>query len=197
MLDKYIEIAFGSEKPDGWVVDVGANDGTFQSWSLPLERSGWKVLCIEGNPEYEEKLSSRKHYMIAAVSDKEGPAEYYIFNRPQSYSGLIKHPGVDFHKVIQVDTRTLTSCLKERGINDVALLGLDIEGGECAALHGFDFTLWQPKLILVEKHFSQFTTIPEFLADLGYTKLGTSGLDEVFICAEHSSPAAAAKTGHS
>lgn len=183
----YISAEF-PDGPKGWLIDVGANDGLDHTWTVPLERAGWDVLCIEGNPEFAELLpKQRKNTMLAAIDAQDGLEKEFFVNHPKtvSYSGLYQHTGMAGIKAYPVVTRTLTACLDEKGIEDVSIVGLDIEGSEYNALRGFDFDRWQPRLVIVEQHFPTLSEpIGGFMTEQGYEIVGLiGGLDVVYRCA--------------
>ena len=77
-----------------------------------------------------------------------------------------------------VPTRTLDSILEEAEAPvPIDLLSIDVEGHEIEVLRGFDFSRWQPLLILVEDHVGNLRT-HRYLKQHGYRlirRLGHNG----------------------
>lgn len=171
-----------SIKPeDGWIVDVGANDGLSNTWSLPFEEAGFNVFCIEGNPHHTEALpKNRKHTKIAAIAENERKAIFFSRGGGSpSYSGLNEwHSEME---QLEVVTTTLTKALKDFGVEKISVLGVDVEGGEHEVFLGFDFSIWQPQIIFCEDHFpSKYNKIPTLLEEKGYKLIGGVGFDKVW-----------------
>jgi FkbM family methyltransferase len=155
LLKKYCSL---DEIFNNTIVDVGANDGLFLSWSLPLEQESLDVLCIEGNIAHAEALrKNRRWVFIAVVSDKEEERPFYVYVSPNdaSYTGMTLYSSCprDLRAINKVHTRTLSSIFEEESIKKISLLGIDVEGNEHEVLQGLDFTRWKPPLIMVEEHF--------------------------------------------
>lgn len=167
----------------GRAVEVGAHDGVFQSITLPLERLGWDVMCIEGNTTLEPELRrNRAHVIIAACSNENRcHVPYYINDTaPMSYTGLISHPNCT--SSITVLTRTLTSCLEEAKWAAVDLLCIDVEGMEAMVLEGMDFTRWRPRLMFIENWLNN-DAILDIVAPHGYERVDKVEYDEVYVIA--------------
>src|SRR5262249_56809917 len=76
--------------------------------------------------------------------------------------------GVEPERVIEVPVRTLDDILIEaRAPMRFDLLSVDVEGHELEVLSGFDFTRWQPRLVLLEDHVGNLKK-HRFLRAAGY-----------------------------
>jgi len=53
--------------PDGYFIDLAANDAIDLANTLALERKGWRGLCVEPNPAYWYGLSHRKCSVVGAI----------------------------------------------------------------------------------------------------------------------------------
>jgi FkbM family methyltransferase len=184
MLDILKEYCDEARLREGAIIDVGANDGVFLSWSIFFESAGFNVLCIEGNEQHREALEkNRKNAVLAVLSNKEEVRDFYVWESESSasYTGLIPHR--DGATISQVTTRTLNSVLEEKGITKITMLGIDVEGGEPLVLQGFDFEKYQPIFIMVEEHFmGQAEEAKRILLEKGYTPLrgGAGGFDVLY-----------------
>ena len=136
----------------GLAVDIGANDGTFLSNTIDLERLGWRVLCIEPNPYYGVDLwASRKEVVVGACGKENAPALFFAVetsnNKYAAHSSL-KHKQEAM--VFEVQVKTLDWYLEQWGVPQLDVLCADVEGGEEDILLGFDLAKWKPKVICLE-----------------------------------------------
>lgn len=150
----------------GFAIDVGASDGEIISNTKAFEDAGWKVLCIEPNPEFWDILTkNRKHCQQYAVSNRNGISLLTVFNGPGSGSDavtsinpdyrLVTQYGVTPVKCVPVQTRTLDDCINELGgVKDIDYVSIDTEGTELDVLKGFAIDTWKPKLIIVENNYN-------------------------------------------
>jgi hypothetical protein len=70
--------------------------------------------------------------------------------------------------VVKVAVRTLDSILDEaQAPMPIDFLSIDVEENEIEVMRGFDFSRWQPRLILVEEHVSGLAK-HRFLKSKGY-----------------------------
>lgn len=65
---------------------------------------------------------------------------------------------------MEVPARTLSSILKQHGIERIDLLSLDVEGNELEALRGIDFYVHKPRFMLIEARYRR--EIDNYLAPL-------------------------------
>ena len=64
--DKWIRAQF----PEGYIgtaIDVGANNGEFESNTILLEDAGWDVLCVEADPRYALPLKLNRRQLPLPV----------------------------------------------------------------------------------------------------------------------------------
>lgn len=107
-----------------------------------------------------------------------------------SYSGLIEHSSIHNRplypsRTFKAVTRTLTSCLEEKKVKEIFVLGIDVEGNELNVLKGLDFNRWKPRIIFCEKAFKLETSFQEdFLRDKGYELVDMIDWDQVYFLKE-------------
>lgn len=174
--------------PDGFVgmaVDVGANDGLFYSNTKALEDKGWRVLCVEANPIYDEDLrvNRREHVIAAAYKDNVSAMPFQIV---YSHSGPVGKPfaansRLDKHGKTSVRARTLNNILHELSFNRVDLLCVDVEGDELDVLRGFDLHGYKPYLLVLECSTDDaFDDTIQYLLPLGYEYRESVDVDRFF-----------------
>lgn len=121
------------------VLDVGANVGYYTFQFARLVGPDGRVLAFEPDPvalthlQLGVDLNSAANVEIvpAALADRPGSA---VFTPDSVERGHLGGGGAS--GVIEVATLTIDRALADRGWPAVALIKMDIEGGEVAALHG-------------------------------------------------------------
>jgi len=182
------------DKPKGFYVEIGANDGVAQSNTLQLELfHGWKGVLIEPIPATFEKLqrnrNSRRNYLQqgACVSFEYGEkfVELLYANLvstplalesditdPEDHAGrgAIFLKGSDKDNAlarVQARAFTMTTVLsKANAPQYIDFLSLDVEGAELEVLKGIDFDRYSIGWILVESR--NFAKMRSFLEARGY-----------------------------
>jgi FkbM family methyltransferase len=161
-----------------WMVDVGANVGQTSIDALAMGRY---VLAVEPNDAAQAALrhlfagfaSERSRLSGYALARQRGRARFQnaaYSDRNRLVDGEEPNLGT-LGPICEVDTIDLDSLLVEQEIAfaDVALLKLDIEGGEAAALSGAERLLSSAPSIVVELLDSQKRVeIAESLSRFGY-----------------------------
>jgi len=196
-IDKLIRIVFFPFKSyRGVFVEVGAADPLYLSISKHFRDSGWNVISIEPNPYFVKRhreVGNRVleyacgpidedniEFEIARpkVEGSKGPITYESFsaikvkeeykqNDPSFFSQM------DIEK-IKVNMRRLDTLLREDGITAIDILSVDVEGWELEVLSGLNFSLYAPKLLVVEN----------WLSDDRYHKI-ISAYGYSFVCCIH------------
>jgi len=169
----------------GTCIEVGAGDGIKGSNTKYFEDRGWKTLCIEANPEFENDLKScRKDVVMTAVgSDENEEVDFNVFvvgerDIMTSISGLVvdeklveshKHLIKDTYK-IKVPVVKLDTILDERGFDEkIDFISIDTESTELDVLMGIDFSKWKIDLLVVENNHDE-SDIETYLKQFGYVK---------------------------
>lgn len=193
LIDRVFEHALGT------AVDVGACDGVSISNTLHLEERGWRVLCIEANPAYEEALrKNRKEIMMCAVgAENADGVDFSIYEvQPGNFEAIsalkpdiaevISHRDRGFHigppRVVKVSVRTLDWCLEQAGIEGLDLASIDVEGGEAEVLSGFDLARWKPRMVILEDHGE--ASHRSRMCRAGYYLRWRSGVNDIFLRAD-------------
>jgi FkbM family methyltransferase len=181
----------------GTMLDVGASHPIEDSVSYHFEMNGWTVIMIEANPFWipmlnEQRSGKALHY--AASDENIDAADFLIAYLHNRVSGAISSLQVDERLVqkyssmisetelIKVSARTLDWILEQEAseLKRIDVVSLDIEGGELAALHGFDVQRWRPSLFVIENNF-QDQAVRGFLAEYGYRLDQRVGVTDFFI----------------
>ncbi len=149
--------AFFAGRP-GFYVDVGANDPVLDSQSQHLEALGWTGLLVEPDPDCCELLRKTRTGTVVemACSSPENAGKLLQLNRAGPHSTLEDKPialGAVVRSTVAVRCDTLDTILQSHSVPvGFDFLSIDIEGHELAALSGFTFNKWRPRLVLMEDH---------------------------------------------
>ena len=187
--DKIIESYFDN-KATGVCIEVGAANGIRGSNTKYFEDTGWTALCIEPNVAYKESLeASRKlvRFFACGDSNKEGTLHIFDIGEKNIYSSVTSlipdQRLVDAHTTIingreevDVPVRTLNWVLETQvsntpfeNITDIDFISIDTEGTELDVVKGFDTTLYNVKLFIIENNYED-TEIEDYMNSLGYKK---------------------------
>lgn len=139
----------------GTVVDVGANIGLYTLESSLVVGPTGQVISIEAAPPHAQALQkniqlnrmNNVSVIEAAVGDSVGEATLTLPSGDNL--GMFTVGPVSGDKVFRVVLRPIDDLLKERGINSVDLIKMDIEGSEYRALRGAARTLGRCRPVLI------------------------------------------------
>jgi FkbM family methyltransferase len=149
---------FFGNKPNGFYVDLGANEPIIESQTYHLENIGWSGLLIEPLPHYIKLLKEQRSGKVIeyACSSKENHNEVVDIVVAGGHSTLNIAPiaiGTTANETIKVTCRTLDSILEESNVpTGFDFISIDIEGHEMEMFKGFTLEHWKPKLVLLEDH---------------------------------------------
>lgn len=144
----------------GFFVEVGANDPYERSQTWHLEQLDWTGVLIEPLPDLAVRLVKERKAMVFAVAcsspkDAGGTRPLFTAGPLSSLNRERMAPGAEPQAIIEVPVRTLDDILIEASApSPIDFLSIDVEGHELEVLHGFDFTRWKPRLLLIEDHVS-------------------------------------------
>ena len=149
---------FFKDKNRGFFVDVGCYHWKNFSTTYYLEEHlGWRGIGIDALPELEQEYKKNRpdtRFFNYIVTDHSGTIEELHVAGPVSSTSedwIDRFPAATKQRTIQVPTITLTKLLDENRVSTIDFLSMDIEGGEPAALAGFDIDRFKPKLVCIEK----------------------------------------------
>jgi FkbM family methyltransferase len=184
----------GTLRPGGCFVDIGANAGVYSFWARRCMGASGRVLAVEPDPEMRRRMAFNVagnalpgiEVAPLALSDHAGEAELWVDpgQRGQNTleAGEAARAGGARHKV-KVALATLPELLRERGIERVDALKIDIEGHEPPVLrHFFDHAppaLW-PALVITEFKPATAAGIEALFTARGYRRRTTTDLNFVF-----------------
>lgn len=191
--DKIIETFF-KNKNNGVSIEVGAYDGISGSNTIYFEKLGWRVLCIEPNPqEYEKCMKVRKECYNCCIGEQDREdIEFNIFhlgNNTSAISSLVPDERlIKSHKHLitgtstcKVKVRSLTSLLEEINFpKEIDFVSIDTENTELDVLKGFDLTKYNVKLLVIENNFNE-SFLEDYLVSFGYKKVHRLGVNDFYL----------------
>ena len=164
----------------GVAIDVGAADGYSVNTTFWLEAEhGWRVLCIEPNPHWHEKLLTNRGLVLTCACDVESKelADFHVHvDCPEAYSSLrpttnheVWRPEENARwEIVQVPVKTLEECVALADLPQVDALCVDTEGTELDVLKSMDLGKWQPRVVIVESW--DEGGMDEYLSRFGYRR---------------------------
>jgi len=192
-------IFFLPEKPNYIFIDIGAHDGVSFSNSFFLENlDNWNGICVEANANLFPKLVGNRvksECINCAISDSIG---FELFLKNDGYSEMLsglansiskrhqkrtkseqKQYSGRTHRVY-VETLTLNELCYTRGITEIDLLLIDVEGAEKAIISNIEFERLQINIICVERNFGSIGVL-QVLTNAGFIRLVQIGADDIYV----------------
>ena len=178
---------------NGFYVELGANDGAFQSNSYFFElKKGWTGVLVEPAPNlYLSCLKRRspQNHIAAVACTPFGFSEKYValsYANAMTLSRDLELDIADSEEHLRLAEQwlppreatfefgaraaTLNSVLEDANApSDIDFLSLDVEGAELAVLQGVDFEKYKFKYIVVESR--DVRKVERFLEPKGYRLL--------------------------
>jgi len=159
--DEYYIETISKGRRNGVFLDIGANDGVFDSNTAALEWDyGWTGLCVEANPTLIDALKhSRPASKVVNCAVWHSPGEIKLEITGSNRNGVrgdllsrvtnvvkkddyFKDHFKDESEIVTVKARTINDVVKEQYGFPCSFdyMSMDIEGAELQALKGIDFT---------------------------------------------------------
>jgi FkbM family methyltransferase len=159
--DRILALVFGAQ-PSGFLVDVGAADGFWNSNSIGLlKRPGWSAILIE--PELEQFQILRRRYKErprtvcthCAIGKHEGVCTLFAGGQVSTFKQEIKRSAEVNHNVRyteqQVQVWTLTHLLNELECpQNIDFMSIDAEGMNYEVWQTLDTKAFSPRLVCIE-----------------------------------------------
>jgi FkbM family methyltransferase len=150
--DKIIESLLDGESKI--YVDIGAGHPIINSNTWNLYQKGWRGLLVDcGSQNWYLLLKMRPGDFLCplAVSNKTGIANFHIFEPDCGVNSLLPNWNQG-NEIITVECDTFENILKPfpEIRKNCSLLSIDVEGVEDLVLSGIDFTLFCPKVLIIE-----------------------------------------------
>jgi len=182
-----VRLARALPGPQGFYLDVGANEPVFHSVTKLFYQRGWRGVNVEPLPAIWERLRvdrPRDVNLNAGVADRNGTLTFY--ERPDCPALSSFDPqlaGLGGYHVIEraVPVFTLAEvCDRHVGAGrTVDFLKVDAEGFEREILEGGDWGRWRPRVVIVEA--SPPDDCGPVLDGLGYLAAAFDGINRYYV----------------
>lgn len=183
-------LKFYQSKPNGYYVEVGANDGIKLSNTYLLEKKGWQGICVEPYPNLIDKLKANRKCICITEAAYSKDDEEVIFSLASNdlFAGIKKdidrHHFVLQSPIATVKTKTLTRMLDEScAPSFIEYLSIDTEGSELEILRGIDFEKYTFGYISIEHNYVQprRQLMKDLLLSKGYVYHRENQFDDDYI----------------
>ena len=172
----------GSDKMDGFYVDVGAYDPVVASNTHFFYVKGWRGINVEARPgsrKLFERVRPRDINLEVGVSKEPGPLTYYFISDDSTMNSFsrefLERTGAikDVTREIQVPVMPLSSIL-ERHLpagQSIDFMNVDVEGHDLEALESNDWKRFRPRFVVAEdaEVDAERSEIVRFMRGRGYT----------------------------
>ena len=157
---------------NGTYIELGANDGTFQSNTKWLEDNlGWNGILIEPSiVGYNACLKTRPNNKIfnCACVSFEYTDNTVLGNFNGHAMSSVGGRRLNDSNLVSVKAKTLQSIIDESGLNSIDFLSLDVEGYELEVLKGVDLKNKKISFMLIEIYEKDKKEIFDYLSSFGY-----------------------------
>lgn len=153
-------------KSNGFIIDIGANDGVTISHSLPFIDKGWSALMIEPNPFLFGKMEDLYRDFsdvlclnLAVDNCKSDNVELFLgSNSHQGHSTIVlaetqySHSDQYFSREkVVVKSDALNNILQDNKIDKhIDILHIDAEGKALDIIKSFDFKKYRPSYLSID-----------------------------------------------
>ncbi|HTJ74439.1 MAG TPA: FkbM family methyltransferase [Acidimicrobiales bacterium] len=183
---------------DGFYIDIGAYDPTYNSVTRHFYDLGWHGINVEPSSAPFERLSAMRPRDVnvnAGVADREGELAFYesppdsgwsTFDEQQAKTHI--EAGIPLVRRTAPVT-TLARLCEDHVRTTIDFLSVDVEGYEGQVLRGADWSRWRPRVVVVEAT-RPGTTVPtheaweHVLLDADYLFAAFDGLNRYYVRSE-------------
>ena len=179
--DMILRHILGSDKRDGFYVDVGAFDPVESSNTHFFYCYGWHGINIEPRPGSKalfEKVRPRDINLELGVSDKKGELTYYFIDGASSINSFSREFLEQVGMLDKVKREIPVPVLPLREILDehlppgqlIDFMSVDVEGHDLNVLMSNDWSRFRPRIVVVEDSEIDITRSPivQFMKDHDY-----------------------------
>jgi FkbM family methyltransferase len=185
--------------PNGFYIDVGAQDPIIDSVSRAFYEHGWRGIHIEATPQYAQLLRENRPdetVLQVALSNQHGMITFYeipetgISTGDKSIAQEHIKRGFTVQEII-VPCMTLSEIFDQIGSRDIHWLKIDVEGFERQVLDGWGISNIRPWIVVVESTLPLSTIESHekweyILLKKQYSPVYFDGLNRYYISSEHS-----------
>ncbi|MYM38698.1 FkbM family methyltransferase [Duganella qianjiadongensis] len=185
--------------PNGFYIDVGANDPELHSVTKAFYDAGWSGINIEPMPSYGAAFREQRTRDINLnVAAGASSGSITLFDVPDvngwasTDASVAANHRAHGHAVVEhtVPLLTLTEICRQHVRGPVHFLKVDVEGFEADVLRGMDFSLCRPWIVVVEaimpnSRDSNHLQWEHLVTDHQYRFVWFDGLNRYYVAEEH------------
>lgn len=173
-------------------IDIGANVGGYALFVAGLAGPGARILAVEPQPEIHRRLRYNIDQngfpgvtaVACALADQDGEIEFYLSADNQGQASVKDTPGEFATRHLTVPALTLSSLLKQHGLERVDAIKIDVEGAEDMVLEPFfrdaPRTAW-PDMIIIENSPTRWRVdLLGHIESVGYRRLAVTRMNIVY-----------------
>jgi FkbM family methyltransferase len=178
---------FFRDRREGFFLDVGCYKWKELSTTYYLEHHlDWSGIAVDALADFRagwKRNRPRSHFFQYVVTDHSGDEMvFYEAEGAEGVSSTSRQWVVDYFaqyfpgvkpdiREQRIPTIALDDLLAREGVGEIDLLTMDIEGGEPAALAGFDIERFQPELVLIEARGDNQPLVLDYFGRHGYERI--------------------------
>ena len=163
-------------KKGGFFIELGANDGHFQSNTAFFEKEmGWRGILIEPSVEGYEMCKQNRpnsiclNYACVSCDYREDYVKGdFKYNDPMASVNGVRC-NYDPTEFVSVKAITMEKILDEHCDTNIDFLSLDTEGYELNILKGMNLKKYRPNSMLIEIYEEDYESIVDYLKENRYT----------------------------
>lgn len=137
------------------IIDIGANTGVYSLISKSLNRDT-RVIAIEPVKRIFNRLNDNillnnfsVESMLVAISDHSGEAVLYDTTGEHNYGASLQRNSDDFLQTVKVKITTMDDLIKEKNLDRIDLMKIDVEYHEPEVIKGFSMIAkYQPSILI-------------------------------------------------
>ena len=185
--DLFIYKMLMNQKKEGFFLDIGGNDPIEINNSFLFEKNGWSGLAFEPVSSLAKKWENTRETecLNIALGDEECEVQFVEDGALSGIRESGKYGSDNVDNKYIVKQRKLSNVLAERGITDVDVMFIDVEGFEMRVLQGIDFDVVEISVICLENNedsdLKADMSIRKFLIEKGYRLIGRLTIDDIFV----------------
>ena len=181
-------------------LDIGCNHPIRFSNTYKLYLEGSRGICVEPNPELKDIFKKRRPLDVflpigIGITSEKSEEDYYLmdwhefnsFSKEQAEKVQEYYKGKNnIKKQVKVQVVDINQILEERGLQELDLLSLDVEGWDFEIIKRIDYVRFTPKIICVEgidvgKVQQKRLQLKEFIMSKGYTLIADTSINYIFL----------------
>ena len=188
--DLLLDLLLG-QKQQGFYLDVGANDPSFNSNTKRFYDRGWHGINIEPNFIAFNNIKNVRHRDVnlnLAISDHEGELVFYYLGNDSTLSTLDRKTAEKMALMLNLDiisqevkTNSLANILDEQpAINQIDFMSVDAEGHDLAVLKSNNWHKYRPDIVMIESN-NEFSAIRPFMDSNDYLHIFSNYYNAIFV----------------